>query len=100
VQCRAASSENDSPDVAQLRRRHVQSAQLCRGFVRVETPAHRVSNRVRLLKDFLEHVMGIISLADIFGREIEFADRMLGDVAGKRTNLEFIGSGRDEIEVI
>jgi hypothetical protein len=100
VQCSAASGENDSPDIAQLRRPHVQSAQLCRGFFSVKTPAHRVANRVWLLKDFLEHVMGIIPFADIFGCEIDFADRMLGDVAGKRTNLEFIGSDRDDIEVI
>jgi len=44
--------------------------------------------------------MGIIPFADIFGCEIDFADRMVGDVAGKRTNLEFIGSDRDDIEVI
>src|SRR5882724_12589652 len=100
MQCSAASGENDSPDIAQLRRPHVQSAELCRGFFRVETPAHRVANRVRLLKDFLEHVMGIIPFADIFGCEIDFADRMLCDVTGKRTNLEFIGSDRDDIEVI
>src|SRR6266545_1290126 len=96
----AACSENDSPDIAQLRRPHVQSTQSCRGFFSVKTPAHRVSNRVRLLKDFLEHVMGIISFADIFRCEIDFADRMLGAVAGKRTNVEFIGAGRDDIEVI
>ncbi|KAG0506325.1 MAG: hypothetical protein Udaeo_02990 [Candidatus Udaeobacter sp.] len=100
VQCGAASGENDSADIAQLRRRHVQAAQFCRGFFSVKTPAHRVAHRVWLLKDFLEHVMGIIPFADIFGCEIDFADRMLADVAGKRTNLEFIGSDRDDIEVI
>ena len=44
--------------------------------------------------------MGIIPFADIFGCEIDFADRMVGNVAGERTNLEFIGSDRDDIEVI
>ena len=44
--------------------------------------------------------MGIIPFADIFGCEIDFADWMFGAIAGKRTNLEFIGSDRDNIEVI
>ena len=100
VQRGAASGENDSADIAQLRRRHVQAAQFCRGFFRVKTAAHRVAHRVRLLKDFLEHVMRIIPFVDIFGGEIDFADRMLADVAGERTNLEFVGLDRDDIEVV
>ena len=100
VQRSSASRENDSPNVAQLRRRHVQPAQLCRAFLWVETAAHRVADCVWLLKDFFEHVMGIITLADIFGCELDFADRMLRDVAGQRTDLEFIRPGCDHVEVI
>ena len=57
VQRSAASGENDSPDIAQLRRRHVQPAELCRAFFSAKPAAHRVAHRARLLKDFLEHVM-------------------------------------------
>src|SRR5262245_47888500 len=90
VQGGAASGQHDSAHVAQLWRRHVQAAELCGTLLGVKTAAHSVAHRVWLLKDFLEHVMGIIPFADIFGREIDFADRMLGDVASKRTDLEFI----------
>src|SRR4029453_10635911 len=100
VQRGAASGENDSTDIAQLRRRHISAPQFCRGFFRIKAPAHRLAPRVWLLKDFLEHVMGIIPCADIFGREINFADWMVGDVASKRTDLEFLGSGGDDIEIV
>ena len=57
MQRRAAAGEDDASDVAQFGRRHIQAAELCRAFFRVETAAHRVAHRVWLLKDFLEHVM-------------------------------------------
>src|SRR5262249_55213306 len=100
VQGGAASRENYSPDIAQLRRRHVESTQLCGAFVRVQTAAHCVADRVWLLKDFFEHVMGIITLADIFSRKLNLADRMLSDIACKRTDFELIRSSRDDIEVV
>src|SRR5947209_17402243 len=96
----ATACKDDTADIAKLGRRHVQAAQLCRAFLWVETAAHRVADCVWLLKDFFEHVMGIITLADIFGCELDFADRMLRDVAGQRTDLEFIRPGCDHVEVI
>src|SRR5262249_22943117 len=100
MQRSAASGENDSPDIAQLWWRHVEAAQFCGAFLGVEAAAHRVAHCAWLLKDFLEHVVGIITLANIFGCELDFADRMLGDVPSKRTDFKFIRSGRDNIEVI
>ena len=100
MQCRAAAGENDAPDIAQLRWRHIQAAQFRRAFLVVETAAHRVAHRVGLLKDFLEHVVGKITLLDVFRREFDFADRMFGAVSGERNDLELVRPGRHHIEVV
>ena len=68
VKRRAAARKNDTADVAQLGRCHVQATQLCGAFIRVETAAHRVAHRVWLLKDFFEHVMGIITFLQCLRR--------------------------------
>src|SRR5262245_39388409 len=47
---RTTAHKNDAADIAKLGSRHVQAAQLCGAFVRIETAAHRVAHRVRLLK--------------------------------------------------
>ena len=70
----ATACKDDTADVAKLGRRHVQAAQLCRAFLRVETATHRVPYSVWLLKDFFEHVMRIIPFADIFGCKFNLAD--------------------------
>ena len=45
------------PTSRNSRRRHVQSAELGGAFFGAEPAAHGVAHRIRLLKDFLEHVM-------------------------------------------
>src|SRR5262249_10545223 len=96
----AATGENDAPEIAQLRSRHVQAAQSCGAFLLVETATHRVAHSVRLLTDFLEHVMGIITFLDVFGGEFDFADWVLSAVSGERNDLELVRPGRDDIEVV
>ena len=100
MQRSAATGENDASDIAQLRRRHVQAAELGGAFLSVKTAAHRVAHGVWLLKDFLEHVVGVITLLDVFGREFDFADGMLRAVSGERSDLEFVRPHRDDIEVV
>ena len=73
----AAAGQDDTTDLAQLRRRHVQAAELGRAFFAAEPTAHRVANGVRLLKDFLEHVMRVIAFLDILRAEFDFADLRL-----------------------
>ena len=80
-------------------RRHIQPAQLGRAFLGLKTSAQRVADGARLLKDFLEHEVRVIAFFNL-GCEIDFAHRMLADVAGNRTDLELIGPGRDDIEVV
>ncbi len=100
MQCGAATGENDAPNITQLSGHHVQAAQLCGAFLQVETAAHRITHRVWLLKDFFEHVMGIITFLDVFGCKFDFADWMLGAVSGKRSDLEFVAPRRHHIEVV
>src|SRR6185312_7656681 len=57
----AASGKDDTPDVAELWSSHIQAAQLCSRFVRIETTAHGIAHCVRLLKNFFEHVMRVIT---------------------------------------
>ena len=97
---RATARKNDTADIAQLGRCHVQATQLCSAFIRVETATHRVAHRVWLLKDFFEHVMGIITFSNVFGGKLNLADRMLGAVPRKRRDLEFVSPCRDYIEIV
>ena len=65
------------PTSRNSRRGHVQSAELRGAFFEVEPAAHGVAHRVRLLKDFLEHVVRIIALLDVFGGELDLADLVI-----------------------
>src|ERR1700730_2867277 len=96
----ATTCKDDTADIAKLGRGHVQAAQLCRAFLRVETAAHRVAYCVWLLKDFFEHVMGIIPFSDIFGGKFDFTDRMLAAVSRERSDLEFVASRSDYVEIV
>ena len=73
VQRRPAAGQNHAADIAQLRRRHVQPAELGGAFFVAEPPAHRVADGTRLLKDFLEHVVRIVALLDVGVAEFDFA---------------------------
>src|SRR5205823_11530399 len=100
MQGRAAAGENDASYIAQFRRCHVQATEFCCAFLSVETAAHRITHRVWLLKDFLEHVVGIITLLNVLGCELDFADGMLGAVSGKRSDLELLRPRCHHIEVV
>src|SRR4029453_18363820 len=96
----AATGENNASDTAQFRRRHVQASQLCGAFFQAEAPAHRIAHRVRLLKDFLEHIMRVIALCNVLGRELDLADSMIATYAGQRANFEFLSLYRNEVEIV
>ena len=100
VQRGAATGENDPADIAQLRRRHVQSAELGGALFQAEPAAHRVAHGAGLLKDFLEHVVRVIAFLDVLGGELDFADLVIARFAGERADLEFVALDRDEIEVV
>ena len=55
---------------------------------------------VRLLKDLLEHEMGVGSLVDVFGRELNFANLEGSVGSGQRRDIELISLDRDNIVVI
>src|SRR5204862_1034838 len=96
----AAACKDDTANIAKLGRCHVQATQLCRAFLRVETAAHRVAHRVWLLKDFFEHVMGIIPFPDIFGCKFNLTDSMFAGVSRERSDLEFVASRSDYVEIV
>ncbi len=100
MQRRAAAGQDDAADIAQLRGRHVEAAELGGAFFRAETAAHGIAHRARLLKDFLEHVMRVIALLDVFVAELDFADLVSPAFAGDRADLEFVALDRDDIEVV
>src|SRR6266849_4036715 len=72
MQCSTATSQHGSRDVAQFGWSHVQPAKLGRAFLVSEAAAHRVAHCVRLLADFLEHVVRVIALLDVFRAELDF----------------------------
>src|SRR5207247_4835131 len=96
----ATTCKDDTADIAKLGRRHVQAAQLCRAFLRVETATHRVAYRVWLLKDFFEHVMRIIPFSDIFGCKFNLTDSMFAGVSRERSDLEFVASRSDYVAIV
>ena len=95
-----AASQHNAADIAQLGRRHVQSAKFGGAFFKIESSAHRIAHRVRLLKDFFEHVVRVVAFLDVFGGELNFADLMIAGFADQRTDLEFVALDRNDIEVI
>src|SRR5438094_8074518 len=96
----ATASKEETAYLAKLRGRHVQAAQLCRAFFWVKTATHRVAYRVWLLKDFCEHVMGIIPFSDVFGCKFNLADRVFAAISRERCNLEFIASRSNDVEIV
>src|SRR5438067_974634 len=100
MQSSATTGENNAPDVTQLRWRHIQAAQLRRAFFQTEATPQRIAHRIRLLKDFFEHVVGVSAFFDIFGRKFDFADLMIATFASQRADLEFASLHRDDIKVI
>ncbi len=100
MQRRAAAGQDDAADIAQLRGRHVEAAEFGGAFFRAETAAHGIAHRAWLLKDFLEHVMRVIALPDVFVGELDFADFVGPAFAGDRADLEFVALDRDDIEVV
>src|SRR5437899_5216122 len=94
MQCSTATSQHDSRDVAQFGWSHVQPAKLGRAFLVSEAAAHRVAHCVRLLADFLEHVVRVIALLDVFRAELDFADRVLANRAVDRADFKFVSLDR------
>ena len=75
VPTRAAGGHHEAPHRAELLRREVQAAELGRGRVEVEPAAHGVLDRLGLLEDLLEHVVGVAAQVDVAGLEVERAGR-------------------------
>ena len=97
---RAAANEDDAFDFAQLRGRHVESAQLGRGLLRGEASAHGVAHRRGLLVDFLEHVVRIVALGNFLRLEINRADLVVLAVTSQRLDLKIVGPQHDNLEVL
>ena len=97
---RAAANEDDAFDFAQLRGRHVESAQLGRGLLRGEAPAHGIPHRRGLLVDFLEHVVRIVALGNFLRLEINPADLVVLAVASQRLDLKIVGPQHDNLKVL
>jgi hypothetical protein len=62
--------------------------------------AHRIADRARLLKDFLEHVVRIIALFDVGVGELDLAQLIISRLARDRTDFEFVAIDRDDVEVV
>ena len=79
--------------------RKIQAAELRRAFLKVEPAAHRVLDRERLLKDFLEHVVGEIAQLRVAGAVIDLADFQALFVVGERFQPVAVAVDRDHVEV-
>ena len=88
VQRGSTAGENDPGDVAKLGRGHVQSTKLSRTFFSVETAAHGITDRVRLLEDFLQHVVRELASVHVLRTEFHPADLVITGVASDRADLE------------
>ena len=100
VQRGPASGQNDAADIAQLRRRHVQAAELGGAFLVAQPSAHRIAHRTGLLEDFLEHVVRVIALFNVRIGELDFAELVIAALAGDRADLEFVALDGDDVEVV
>ncbi|MEY2601709.1 MAG: hypothetical protein QOJ36_1028, partial [Verrucomicrobiota bacterium] len=79
---------------------HIQSAELGGVFFIGEAAAHCVPHRVRLLADFLEHVVRVIALLNVFGAELDFADFVLAGFSIDRADVEILAVECNQIEII
>src|SRR5258708_37549196 len=83
-----------------MHRTHLRPAQLGSEIFLSEGGAHRVTNRVRLLADYLEHVVVVITLLNVLGGKLDFADRVLADRALDRADFKAFPIERNEIEIV
>ena len=77
-----------------------EAAELGRAFLRAEPAAHRVAHGVRLLKDFLEHVVRVIAFLDVGVGEFDLAHFVTARFARERADLEFVALDRGDVEVV
>jgi hypothetical protein len=95
----AAGGNHNAIHRAQLRQRHVQAAKLCRARVAIDAAAQGILDRARLLKDFLEHVMGKPALLCRCSVEFNLAYLHVTGPAGVH-HAEVIRSDRGDIVVL
>ena len=95
----AATGEDDALDIAQFRGRHVEAAELGGGFLHGKAPAHGVAQGIGLLKNFFEHVMGVISLAHIILGEFDLADLETGSAAIQAGDFKIVAIERNDVVV-
>jgi hypothetical protein len=74
VEGRATACENDAVHRPQLGIGHVQAAKLGSRFFLGNPAAHGIAHRVRLLVDFLEHVVRVFALVHRGGIKLDTAD--------------------------
>jgi hypothetical protein len=80
VPARAAGGDDDAVNAAQLRRRHVQAAELGRRAFKIQPAAQRVQHRLRLLENLLEHEVRVFAARRVFLRKFQVADLHVGRV--------------------
>src|SRR5207237_7371674 len=77
VPARAAGSENDPVDSAKLLRREIEAAEFGGGVGIVEPAPHRIFKSLRLLEDFLEHVVLKASQFYVALFDLQIVDEMV-----------------------
>ena len=95
-----AADENNAIHRAKVGVRHVQSTEFSRGLLKAKTTAQSVSHAVRLLVDFLEHVVRIVTLIDGIGGIFDLTNLVVGAVAGDGRDLESFGLQGDDLVVV
>ncbi len=96
----AAAAEDDALDAAQLLGRHLEPAEDRGRFLEREPAAHGVVDGLGLLVDFLQHVVRVSALADVFGRELDLADLVAGDAPEEGGDLELLAVDARDVEVV
>src|SRR5512136_2511911 len=97
---RAAGRDDDTVHSPQLSGGHVQTAKAGHGAVVFNPAPERVANRLRLLEDLFEHVVGELALLRGFRREFKLADLDLGGAGADGLNLEAVGGEADHLVVV
>ena len=96
----AAACKNHAIDSAEFGIGHVEAAEFRGGFLDRKTTAHGVANAVRLLVDFLEHVVREFSLIHRLGSELDLANLKIRTGSRNRRDLESLSLNGDDLVVV
>ena len=100
VPARPARRDHNAVDRPQFRRRHVQPAELRRRPLKIQAPAQRVQNRLRLVVNLLQHEMRVLAPRRVLLVEFQFANLHVRRVRPQVAHLETTRGNRRHIVIV